>query len=71
MIEVRLKDIKAFPAVDLTNASFEEIDSILARGGKRSFMHSCGVYGVSGVVVEIDGEFYNVTARTSALWQVM
>lgn len=77
-MKITLKDIRRYvttnAAEDLTKKSFSEIDAIrLAECGFECIAYSTGIYGVTGVLVKgnTTGKLYAVTARTSALFQVM
>ena len=77
-MKTTLKDIRNYVATnvteDLTKKRFEEIDAIrVAECGFDTIAYSTGVYGVTGVLVKgnTSGKLYTVTARTSALFQVM
>lgn len=65
-MEVRLKDIRAFNAVDVTNADPNEVYRIAS--GRQTVAYSCGTYGVNGIVVEKDGAFYKVIGRATNLF---
>ena len=77
-MKTTLKDIRRYvttnAATDLTKKSFSEIDAIrVAECGFEAVAYSTGIYGVTGVLVKgnTTGKLYAVTARTSALFQVM
>lgn len=77
-MKTTLKDIRSYvaanAATDLTKKNFSEIDAIrVAECGFDTIAYSAGVYGVTGVLVKgnASGKLYAVTARTSALFQVM
>ena len=73
-----LKNIRNYvatnAATDLTKKNFSEIDAIrVSECGFETIAYSTGIYGVTGVLVKgnTTGNLYAVTARTSALFQVM
>ena len=77
-MKTTLKDIRRYvttnTAEDLTKKRFSGIDTIrVAECGFETISYSTGVYGVTGVLVKgnTTGKLYAVTARTSALFQVM
>lgn len=77
-MKTTLKDIRSYvttnAATDLTKKNFSEIDEIRdAECGFETVAYSTGIYGVTGVLVKgnTTGKLYAVTARTSALFQVM
>ncbi len=77
-MKTTLKDIRSYvtanAAEDLTKKRFAEIDAIrVAECGFECIAYSTGIYGVTGVLVKgnTTGKLYAVTARTSALFQVM
>lgn len=77
-MKTTLKDIRRYvttnAATDLTKKNFSDIDAIrVAECGFETVAYSAGVYGVTGVLVKgnTTGKLYAVTARTSALFQVM
>ena len=77
-MKTTLKNIRNYVATnaaeDLTKKNFSEIDAIrVAECGFETIAYSAGIYGVTGVLVKgnTTGKLYAVTARTSALFQVM
>lgn len=77
-MKTTLKDIRSYvttnAAEDLTKKRFAEIDAIrVAECGFDTIAYSTGIYGVTGVLVKgnTTGKLYAVTARNSALFQVM
>lgn len=77
-MKTTLKDIRSYvtanAAEDLTKKNFSEIDDIrVSECGFDTIAYSTGIYGVTGVLVKgnTTGKLYAVTARTSALFQVM
>lgn len=76
-MKTTLKDIRRYittnAAEDLTKKRFAEIDAIrVEECGFETIAYSTGIYGVAGVLVKgTTGKLYAVTARTSALFQVM
>lgn len=71
-IKTTLKNIKSFPAVDITNLSYDEITALISGAGyMRHVAYSAGAYGVTGQVFELDGKFYKVVGRCGALFLVM
>lgn len=77
-MKTTLKGIRSYvttnAAEDLTKKSFSEIDAIrLAECGFECIAYSTGLYGCTGCLVKgnTTGKLYAVTARTSALFQVM
>lgn len=77
-MKTTLKNIRNYVATnveeDLTKKSFAEIDAIRdAECGFDTVAYSTGIYGVTGALVKgnTTGKLYAVTARTSALFQVM
>lgn len=67
-MQVRLKDIKNYPAVDITAADPAIVYEIAA--GRRTVAISYGTYGANGIVVYNDrtGQFYKIVGRTSNLF---
>lgn len=77
-MKTTLKEIRRYVATnaaeDLTRKGFAEIDAIrVAECGFDTIAYSTGLYGCTGVLVKgnTTGKLYAVTARTSALFQVM
>lgn len=77
-MKTTLKEIRRYvttnAATDLTKKNFSEIDAIrVTECGFETIAYSTGIYGVTGVLVKgnATGKLYAVTARTSALFQVM
>ena len=77
-MKTTLKEIRRYvttnAAKDLTRKGFAEIDAIrVAECGFECIAYSTGLYGCTGVLVKgnTSGKLYAVTARTSALFQVM
>lgn len=77
-MKTTLKEIRSYittnAATDLTKKIFSEIDAIrVEECGFETIAYSTGIYGVTGVLVKgnTSGKLYAVTARTSALFQVM
>ena len=77
-MKTTLKDIRSYvttnAAEDLTKKRFAEIDAIRVSECRfETIAYSTGIYGVTGVLVKgnTTGKLYAVTARTSALFQVM
>lgn len=77
-MKTTLKNIRNYVATntaeDLTKKNFSEIDAIrVAECGFDTIAYSTGIYGVTGVLVKgnTTGKLYAVTARNSALFQVM
>lgn len=78
MKKATLKQLKTYiatgAAIDLTRKEFDEIDTLRdTERGFETIAYSTGIYGVTGVLVKgnTTGKLYAVTARTSALFQVM
>ena len=77
-MKTTLKDISRYVTTNveeaLTKKNFSEIDAIrVSECGFETIAYSTGIYGVTGVLVKgnTTGKLYAVTARTSALFQVM
>ena len=77
-MKTTLKNIRNYVATnaaeDLTKKQFAEIDAIrVSECGFDIIAYSTGIYGVTGVLVKgnTTGKLYAVTARTSALFQIM
>lgn len=77
-MKTTLKDIRSYvatnAATDLTKKNFSEIDAIrVEECGFECIAYSTGIYGCTGALVKgnTSGKLYAVTARTSALFQVM
>lgn len=71
------KNIKTYVSLgmakNITDLSFEEVEKIReACGGFDKVLYSCGIYGVNGYLLQgiNDGNFYAVTARSSAIFLV-
>ena len=70
-MKTTLKEIKRFPAIDITTADFDTVKNI-ARYKHTTIAYSVGTYGVNGIVFNtFDGILYKITARTTALFQVL
>ena len=70
-MKTTLKEIKNFPAIDITTADFDTVNQI-ARNKYETIAYSVGVYGVNGVVFNtFDGTLYKITSRSTALFQVL
>lgn len=70
-LETTLKAIKAFPAVDVSGLSYDDMMELLRGKTKRCIAYSGGAYGVNGQVFTLDGEFYKVIGRCYNLFLVM
>ena len=77
-MKTTLKDIRRYvttnAAEDLTKKRFAEIDAIrVEECGFECIAYSTGIYGCTGVLVKgnTSGTLFAVTARPSALFQVM
>lgn len=77
-MKTTLKEIRRYvttnAAEDLTRKGFAEIDAIrVTECGFETIAYSAGLYGCTGVLVKgnTTGKLYAVTARNSALFQVM
>ena len=71
-IKTTLKNIKSFPAEDISNWSYDRINALISGAGYlRHVAYSSGMYGVTGQVIELDGKFYKVAGRCGALFLVM
>ena len=71
-IKTTLKNIKAFPAVDISDWTFDRITALIRGAGSfRHVAYSVGIYGVNGQVIDVDGRFYKVVGRCGALFLVM
>ena len=67
------KQIKAHAGTDITGYSFEQINQLRAAADLEKIAYSIGVNGLNGYLF-IDrntGEFYKITARSSALFQLV
>ena len=69
-----LKEIKNYPAADISDFSFEQINR-LKEGEKflAPVAYSTGVYGISGIVAQgySSGTLYKITKRSIALFMVL
>lgn len=70
MMKVRLKDIRNYPATDITNYSSEAAYELFAKTDRRIVATSIGTYGVSGLLFEDlnTGDMYKICNRTEPLW---
>lgn len=71
MLHTTLRDIKQHDAHDITNLSFDAINA-LRKKGLQAVAISRGVYGINGALfTDPDGNTYKITARSSALFQLI
>lgn len=63
--------IKSFPAEDVTRYNYKEIKDLIRGKHKEIIYVSTGIHGLSGIVFTLDGEFYKITNRSGALFQVV
>lgn len=72
MIKTTLKAIKETVATDLTTADFEAIRDFMNAHHLDKVAYSTGVYGINAVLLKDEGgNMYKVTARSSALFQLI
>lgn len=59
-------------AVDVTNYSFDQINELRQVERLSQVGYACGTYGIQGALLESDnGNWYVVTARSAALFQLV
>lgn len=59
-------------AVDVTNYSFDQINELRQVERLSQVDYACGTYGIQGALLESDnGNWYVVTARSAALFQLV
>lgn len=68
MMKTTQKEIKQMAAVDLTRASFEELQKLAPQLEKIAY--SCGIYGITAALYRhrTTGQLYKVTARSTAIF---
>lgn len=68
MLKVTQKEIKNFPAVDITNYTEEELRGIVP--DVEEIAYSVGSYGCNGKLLHgKDGNFYKITSRSTNLFR--
>lgn len=65
------RTIKNYQAEDVTKYNFKEIKDLIRGKHKEIIYVSTGIHGLSGIVFTLDGEFYKITNRSGALFQVV
>lgn len=72
MRKVTQKFIKEFEAIDITTKSFEELQTLHKNIDYEVVYISTGIYGMNGAILkDADGFYYKITARNSALFQMV
>lgn len=67
MLKVTQKEIKEFPAVDITTWSSEKLAEL---PNVEEIAYSIGAYGCNGKLLHgTDGEFYKITSRNTNLFK--
>lgn len=67
MLKVTQKEIKDFPAVDITTWNDEKLAAL---AGVEEIAYSIGVYGCNGKLLHgTNGEFYKITSRSTNLFK--
>ena len=67
MLKVTQKEIKEFPAVDITTWSEEKLATLPS---VEEIAYSIGVYGCNGKLFHgTDGKFYKITSRSTNLFR--
>ncbi|WP_295789384.1 hypothetical protein [uncultured Veillonella sp.] len=66
-----LKTIKAFRAIDVTNATYEEMQEIRNNNRIEPILYSVGIYGISGIVFRAGDNFYKIIERCPNLYNVL
>lgn len=71
-MKTTLKAIKAHPGIDITQCSVYEINDI-RKLHLIKIAYSTGIYGINGALFldRKTGEYFKITARTTALFQMM
>ena len=73
-MKTTLKEIKSYPAADISDFSPEQINR-LKEGEKflTQVAYSTGIYGISGIILQgyASGTLYKVTKRSTALFMVL
>ena len=71
MERVTQRFIKKFEAIDITTWSFKDIQELYYNNSLDKIYVSSGTYGINGGILRDDkGNYYKITARTSALFQL-
>ncbi|WP_251454917.1 hypothetical protein [Veillonella intestinalis] len=73
MEKVTQREIRNYPAIDLSTVKSSEVYNIIkGKGkGKEVLYRSFGVYGSNGVVFTVDNVTYKIVGRTSNLFIVI
>lgn len=67
MLKVTQKEIKEFPAIDITTWSDEKLAALPRL---EEIAYSIGVYGCNGKLFHgTDGKFYKITSRSTNLFR--
>lgn len=67
MLKVTQKEIKNFPAIDVTTWSDEKLAELPS---VEEVAYSVGVYGCNGKLLHgTDGEFYKITSRSTNIFK--
>lgn len=66
-----LRDIRNFPAEDITSASDEYLAQVLPHCEAEEIAYSVGMYGTSGMVLmnRSTGKLYKITARSTNIFK--
>lgn len=66
-----LRDIRNFPAEDITSASVEYLAQVLPHCEAEEIAYSVGMYGTSGRVLmnRSTGKLYKITARSTNIFK--
>lgn len=71
MQKVTQRFIKNFDAIDITNWSFNQLQELYRNTLLDRVYISIGTYGMNGGILKDNkGNFYKITARNSALFQM-
>lgn len=70
-MELRLKNIKAFDATDITDRYDGTAERLKKAEDFREIGYSVGKYGVNGILFYAEGEYWKITARSTNLFAVL
>lgn len=71
MEKVTQREIRNYPAIDLSTVNSSEVYNIMKGKEKEVLYRSFGVYGSNGVVFMVDNVTYKIVGRTTNLFIVI
>lgn len=71
MKKTTLKEIKNYPAIDVTTVTAEEMYSTIKGKNVEKLYFSRGLYGINGLVFKVDETTYKICCRSTSLFTVL